>query len=326
MEIIVEGFGKSIHKKDNRILIKKEDEIISDDPVTDIESIILFAKGSITFDALNLLAQHNKKIVSISANGQINYIVNNLEDQSNITLLRKQLQVSQSEKSIEISKEIIKSKITNQRSTITTLNRRIENKNIKNSQKLLKNNIKQLEKENINKQNILGIEGQSSVIYWNSIKEILPSEYNFKERNKRPAHDIVNAMLNYGYAILASQITLSIVKSGLNPYIGILHSDLNNRTSLTFDVIEEFRQQIVDKSIFTLINNKQIKPYDFTEDEKISLDKRRLIIEKIFNKLNSQIQYKNNYLTYDEIIDAQIKQLKNSILDDSKYFGFSLRG
>ena len=63
----------------------------------------------------------------------------------------------------------------------------------------------------------------------------------------------------YSYAILASEVLKSLHMSGLDPYAGFLHADLYGRTSLVFDVMEEFRQQIVDKSVLKLINLGQIQ-------------------------------------------------------------------
>ena len=130
-------------------------------------------------------------------------------------------------------------------------------------------------------------------------------------------------MLNYGYAILASQITIKIIQNGLNPDIGLLHSDLDNRHSLTYDIIEEFRQQIVDKTIISMINNKQITTENYQENL-ITLEKRKIIIEKILKKLENKIVYKNKEYTYDEIIDKQINNLKEVITKDTEYEGFYL--
>ena len=86
-------------------------------------------------------------------------------------------------------------------------------------------------------------------------------------------------MLNYGYAILASQITNEILKSGLNPDIGILHKNLDKKHSLTYDIIEEFRQQIVGKTVLSMIHNKQINMEDYIDGE-ISLDKRKISYQR----------------------------------------------
>jgi len=120
----------------------------------------------------------------------------------------------------------------------------------------IKNNIKILEKLEITedseiiKNKIRGIEGITSVKYWKAISILLSDEINFKTRDQKPSNDVVNSMLNYGYAILASEITKIILIENLDPYCGFLHSDLNKRKSLTYDLIEEFRQQIVDKTVF----------------------------------------------------------------------------
>ena len=163
---------------------------------------------------------------------------------------------SDSEKSIITSQEIIKSKIKNQLYTLKTLNKNKQINEIDENILKLEENIEKMD-ECYTKNEIMGIEGISSQIYWSSIKNIIPPEFNFEKRSKKPATDLFNAMLNYGYAILSSQITIKILECGLNLDVGLLHADLNYRHSLTYDLIEEFRQQIVDKTMISMINNRQ---------------------------------------------------------------------
>ena len=57
---------------------------------------------------------------------------------------------------------------------------------------------------------------------------------------------------------------------------------MDNRTSLTFDLIEPFRQQIVDKTVISLVNRKQVTPNDMDKrNNTIKLEARKLIVEKI---------------------------------------------
>ena len=107
----------------------------------------------------------------------------------------------------------------------------------------------------------MGCEGKASYEYWSGIKLLVPPAIGFEQRNQKPT-DILNSILNYGYAILAGEITKSILLNGLDPYCGFLHFDRDNRTSLTYDLIEDFRQQIVDKTVINLINKKQITVND----------------------------------------------------------------
>lgn len=110
---------------------------------------------------------------------------------------------------------------------------------------------------------------------------LLPDEINFKNRNQKPENDVVNSMLNYGYAILASEIAKNIVTLGLDPYCGLLYADLKRRQSLIFDLIEEFRQQIVDKTVFKLINTNQINETNIDKrNNSLKLESRKLLAAK----------------------------------------------
>ena len=172
----------------------------------------------------------------------------------------------------------------------------------------------------------MGIEGNASTYYWMAISEILPDDVKFYQRVNRFPDDITNAMLNYGYAILASEVTKHLVLNRLDPYCGFLHFDRDRRTSLTFDLIEEFRQQLVDKVVFSLINTGQITNDDLDKrNDSISLEKRKLIIAKILDKVNSKINFEGENLTYGEIIDKQAQKIVNSLVNDKEYNGFYLR-
>ncbi len=53
--------------------------------------------------------------------------------------------------------------------------------------------------------------------------------------------DPFNACLNYCYGILYSLVEKACILSGLDPYVGFLHTDNYNKKSLVFDLIELFR-------------------------------------------------------------------------------------
>ena len=52
--------------------------------------------------------------------------------------------------------------------------------------------------------------------------------------------DIINAGLNYGYAILRSQISKTVIAKGLNPCLGIFHKGYDNPFNLSDDIIEVY--------------------------------------------------------------------------------------
>ncbi|MDR3195853.1 MAG: type II CRISPR-associated endonuclease Cas1 [Endomicrobium sp.] len=56
--------------------------------------------------------------------------------------------------------------------------------------------------------------------------------------------DFINSALNYGYAIVRSSVARAVVSAGLNPAIGIFHSENHNPFCLIDDLMEPFRPAI----------------------------------------------------------------------------------
>jgi CRISPR-associated endonuclease Cas1 len=63
-------------------------------------------------------------------------------------------------------------------------------------------------------------------------------------KSPRLAVNPANAMLNYLYAILESEARLAISQLGLDPGLGVLHSDTRTRDSLACDLMEPIRPQV----------------------------------------------------------------------------------
>lgn len=321
MKLIIEGYNKSIHKRDNQILIKENEDELDKINVSKIDDILIIGKGSISFDALRLISKNNIKLMSIDYFGNIDYILE-YPIYENLYLKKQQYKFSENNNGLKIACEMIKSKILNQKFTIKTLNKRknidlIKDKEFKINECINElNKMKFTTKSNVekSKMKIMGVEGKASKEYWECISHLLSEDLGFYGRNKRNSSDITNMMLNYAYAILASQITKSLVSNGLDPFCGFLHFDSKNRTSLTFDLIEEFRQQLVDKVVFYLLNTNQVSINDIDKrNNSIKLEKRKLIISSVLNKLNSNINYKDSNVSYSEIIDLQSKKLVNTL-------------
>jgi CRISPR-associated endonuclease Cas1 len=53
-----------------------------------------------------------------------------------------------------------------------------------------------------------------------------------------------NALLNYLYAILESEMTIALLAQGLDPGIGMVHADIDGRASLALDAIEAIRPHV----------------------------------------------------------------------------------
>ena len=299
----------------------------------DLKQIIINGKGAITFDAIELLSNNDVDLIAIDWKGNIKYRLSSMEH-NNVEIRKQQYYALNDNRSGYLAKKFIESKIKNQKATLTTLSRsRGGVEFLINQSEKLNNLIKALDNIQIKpsekiRSDIFGIEGIASHEYWLGFKDIISEEYDFLKRSGRGAADPVNAMLNYSYAILASEVLKSLHTSGLDPYAGFLHSDRYARKSLVFDLMEEFRQQIVDKSVLKLVNRNQIEKDDFELKQGmmyIHESCRKLLIKTILDKLNNDITFNGIKTTYVDLISIESKNIVDYLLYLKKYPTFYLR-
>ena len=81
------------------------------------------------------------------------------------------------------------------------------------------------------------------------------------KRNRNATHP-VNATLNYGLAVLESQVRLAAVAAGLGPTIGYMHANGDTRSALVLDLMEPLRP-VIDRLAIGLVQAQPLSPADF---------------------------------------------------------------
>lgn len=120
MKLVVDGFGKSVAKRDNQIVIKENGKEVDYFRAEDVSQILLTGKGSITFDALTLLANHDIDCVSINWKGYVDYRLTPPE-KKNVIVKKEQFFALADKRSGQIAKAFINAKIENQKAVLGTL-------------------------------------------------------------------------------------------------------------------------------------------------------------------------------------------------------------
>lgn len=132
-------------------------------------------------------------------------------------------------------------------------------------------------------EDLRSIEARASAAYWrawSSIRvqfgpprdliRIPPSWLHFEGRGSfisgtpRAAASIPNALTNYIGALARSQCYLAMISHGLDPMLGWLHQDQDNRLSATLDVQELVREH-VEARVLELLGTRRFTRKDFIE-------------------------------------------------------------
>ncbi len=83
-------------------------------------------------------------------------------------------------------------------------------------------------------------------------------------RSPRNAADPINTLLNYGYALAEVECRRAAIALGLDPSLGIVHTDKANRDSLALDLLESIRP-LVEQRTLALLAVRRFRRDDFHE-------------------------------------------------------------
>ena len=169
---------------------------------------------------------------------------------------------------------------------------------------------------------LMGLEGVAGRLYWEGVKTIVESKAEFTGRVHQGASDAFNALLNYGYGILYAQVWGAVVNAGLEPFAGYLHVDRPGKPSLVLDLVEEFRQPVVDRTIIAFTNlGQQIAMGDGMLDEST----RRAIGQKVLERLSTREFFRGQQYQIRSIIQMQARSLVSFLRGKGAYRPFSFR-
>ncbi|TAK25114.1 MAG: CRISPR-associated endonuclease Cas1 [Nitrosarchaeum sp.] len=340
--LLISGFGTSINVEKRKLIINnklnnKKYEFYPHK--IDYDNIILDNhSGFITFDGIKWLMKHNIPLTILNWNGNILGITLPESPISGKLKIKQYQAYLSNNKRYEISEKLVFSKIDSSYNLLEQLSDfyLIDIKNIKiifNKEKY--EFLKNTHENNIT--NLLVYEGRVAQAYFTALgtifRQIAP-EFAYSGRKVKEnarnynAPDEINALLNYGYSILESEIRKILNSYGLDPEIGFLHEVLPSRTPLVYDIMELFRW-IVDLSVIQLLENTpKLKKSDFitTENYHIRLKDSlaSLLIEKIRDNFKIKVPYKGKNYYYDVILSDNISKLSLFISEKNKNIIFDI--
>ncbi len=152
---------------------------------------------------------------------------------------------------------------------------------------------KDVQKENLSVQEIMGIEGISAKLYFQSLFK----DHSWTARRPRAKHDMTNCLLDIGYTILFNIVNALLEMYGFDVYVGILHTQFFERKSLVCDLEEPFRP-IIDAALIKALNLGQVKEKDFWKNQEQYILPWKNSAPYIELFINALMEYKNEIFIY----------------------------
>ncbi len=127
-------------------------------------------------------------------------------------------------------------------------------------------------------------------------------DYNFKRDQKANG---INALLNYGYAILLSVVLQKLFAVGLDPTFGIGHEIRERSTPLAYDIMEPFRPVIDWKVI------EWVKKIEHPGKAEITPDFRRYLTQSTLEKVG----YLGIEMTLIHCVEDVVRSFRKAVLN-----------
>ncbi len=272
------GYGVRVHVSRGHLTI--EDGIGADRQTTRYNRatgqlrrlIVVASTGYISFDAVRWMTDAGCALIQLDHTGRV--LVTSATPGNNHPVLRRaQALAVDQEVGLKISRQLIAAKFAGQQAVAATLDA--------DAAAAIRDHEAALA-ECLDLDSLRLVEAQAAAAYWAAWHGVqirfaardadrIPDHWTrFRQRaspltgSPRVAIDPVNAVANLLYALLEAESSIALAAMGLDPGIGILHTDQRSRDSLALDLMEAVRPT-VDGYVLDLLSQNSFAAADFAE-------------------------------------------------------------
>lgn len=313
MKVVINGYGVFAGARDGMIFLRKGEEERKI-PIGNVSQIVLASGGiAISSSLLRLAAENNIDLIALNPSGSLAGRFYPWLKKANVQVRKEQYRAQNDERGIFLARCFVRGKVMNQYYTAKSLIKNRGRRDLVEECRKIKRVAEALEKCKL-QQELIQEEAKAAEIYWRLISEF----YGVEGRKKRyDDPDPFNMALNYGYSVLMSYVTLAVDSTNLDPFAGFLHSENPRRPALVADLIEEFRQPVVDRAVFN------VKPEE--KDGLLTRKSRVEILKEINRRLETKVTFSGRKLPIENHIYLQARRIERYLLGKEKYTPFILR-
>lgn len=269
----------------NQLLVEKKEETVATIPVEDIGVLILQHPAIVITQAVIVACQENNAVIIFCDLRHLPYsIVLPISEGHSLhtKVLERQTSISKPTCK-QLWRQIVRHKISQQADTLKRMDIHAP------ALDRMVAKVKTGDSENH--------EAQAAQLYWRSLMG--PT---FRRNRDQGG---INALLNYGYAIMRAMVARALVGTGLHPSLGLHHKNQYNSLCLADDMVEPFRPWI-DLLVWQIAQQE-------TEPE-ISKDNK----QKLLGLISDTVMWRGNRMPLMVASHHMAANLKSAISGETK--------
>lgn len=267
--------------------------------------------GSISLEALCWLRDLGAALIHVARDGRL--ITTTANETPHPRLRRAQALAATSTTGLEVSRSLLREKISGQQRTLDRLT------TDRHLVRAIADAASRLETAT-SLDELVWAERDAALAYWSGWSTV-PVRFARRDRDRVPDHwhafgkrssqltngsrvatNPANAILNYLYALLEAEARLALLAVGLDPSVGIVHTDTRGRDSLALDLMEAGRPA-VDDHVLGLLRNRAFRTTHFNESRQGACHLQPPLTEELSETL----------LSWREVVAAPGEQLAQTL-------------
>jgi len=334
--------GATLKKDGKRIVVEKSGEQLLSVPLIHIDRVIVFGNVQLTGPVIAMLLEGNVDVAFLSVRGKLRGNLRASKSKNVFLRMAQYDRFKDSDFRIQVASQIIKAKISNQRQILLRYQRSHPEVDFSETVERLGLAAEQVSSvygqvsesshatlPMLSKaiQILMGIEGQASSAYFSAFGKMLRGELEFRGRQYRPSPDPINGLLSLGYSMLTNEIASILEAHSFDPLFGLLHGVRYGRKSLALDIVEEFRQPVIDRFTLRLLNLRIFKDSDFQRHSNGGVYLTEDVIKKYFAEYEQYIQQQiligdQSKQSFRQIFRKQVLNLEKAVMNRTQYEPF----
>jgi len=310
--------GARLEKEYRRLLVTKDDQVLLAVPLSHVTHVVLIGRAGMTTPAIHALLDAGVGVSLLSWTGRLRgQLLPGLG--GNLSLRHAQYARAQDPAfCLAVGRAIVQGKLRNSRNALRRLLRSRPRLEPGNSLERLRESLTRLPQAR-DLDELRGLEGMGARAYFSLLRQVVPREWAFPRRSRRPPRDPFNALLSFGYTLLIQNLLAACQVVGLDPFDGFFHGDKYNRPALALDLVEEFRSPVVDSVVLDLVNHGRLRPDDFQLGREggyyLTARGMRRFLWAYNRRLNTRVYHPRvgRALSYQKIFEVQARLLRKVI-------------
>ncbi len=261
--------GLRVGKSGAVLRVQDKDSLIQEVRVGEICQLNLMGNIQLSTQAIQTLCEAGVPICYFSQGGWFYGITTGMNTK-NVFLRRAQFRLAEEKWfALRLARRLVGGKIRNQRTMLQ--------RNHVEPEAAVLRELKEMAsraEEAASLEELLGLEGNAARLYFGAFAGMIKTEdgegpgefrFDFRQRNRRPPRDPVNALLSLAYSLLTKDLTIACYAVGFDPFLGYYHQPRFGRPALALDLMEPFRPLIADSAVLSAVNMRMVTEKDFLQ-------------------------------------------------------------